>query len=175
MDAPKLSLNDIGFDIESINQDIINQNTTDISDRIKDDVVKPVKFESAKFTELQQKVKQVYIIDVTNCETLTESWVNGLHNLVLCTELDTFNGDEINLKRSEMHLTDLIPDTALSLKIKSNGEDKILFIGYMDACQAYEILKYYVNYCKDASLYWEINGVLKEVRDNDSNGLRVRV
>lgn len=171
------SLADIGLDIEAAKQAMLEQaeNLTDISDNLLDEVVTPTKLESAEYTELKNEVKQMYLIDLTESLAITESWINSLKNLILCTSLNQFNSEETNAGRFEKDLPDLIPDAALSLKIKSMGENKVVFIGYMDSCQAYMLLGNYVAAVKNAKLYLDNNGVLKEVKASNIEGVRIHV
>lgn len=170
-----LSLSDIGFDIENLKQTLATQGITDISKQITDDVIITTKFETAELVELKQSVKQIYLIDLSKCELVTEAWVKGLNNMIICTSLENFNYEEQNKGRFEKGLTELIPDTALSIKIKINNEMKALFIGYMDSCQAYALLANYVSSIKNASLYREINGQLEKLKITDLSGVRVHI
>lgn len=171
------SLSDIGLDIEAAKQSMMEHtgNMTDINDRIMDKKVVPTKLESAEYTDLRTSVKQMYLADLTACETITEAWINGLKSMILSTSLEQFDSEAANKGRFEKGLPDVIPDVALSLKIKSLGESKVVFIGYMDSCQAYSLLSNYVSAVKNAKLYLDNNGVLKEVKSMNIEGVRVHV
>lgn len=171
------NLENISLDIEAAKQAMLSMqnNMTDISDHILDSVVTPTHFETAEYTEVKNEVQQMYLIDISNCAVITEAWINGLKSLLLCTSLDQYDADKANEGRFEHGLPDVIPDTALSLKIKTFGETKVVFIGYMDSCQAYLLLANYIASVKDAKLYLDNNGVLKEVKTTNIEGMRIHV
>ena len=165
----------IGLDIEALKQTISQQKTTDINDRLLDEKVVATKFESEELTNLKQEVTQIYLIDLSESTIITEAWVKGLNNMIICTDLSEFNSEETNKGRLEQGLADLAPDTALALRIKTMGEIKVLFIGYTDSFMSYELLSNYVKAVKNAKLYIEKDNELKEVKRTDINGMRVRL
>lgn len=171
------SLTDIGLDIEAAKQAMLEQskNLTDVNDRIMDKVAVPTKFETAEYAELKTEVRQIYLIDLTESPLITEHWINGLKNMILCTDLAQYDAEEVNKGRFEKGLPDLLPDAALSLKIKTTGETKVLFIGYMDSCQAYLLLANYVASVENAKLYLDNNGTLKKVEPTNIEGLRIHI
>lgn len=173
----ELNLQSIGLDIEAAKQAMAAsmENMTDISDRILDEKVTATKLETAEYTSLKDEVKRMYLIDLSESTAITEAWIDGLKNMILCTSLNQFDEKEANKGRFEEDLPDLIPDAALSLKIKSLGENKVVFIGYMDSCQAYSLLGNYVGAVKNAKLYLDNNGFLKEVKSSNIEGVRVHV
>ena len=122
IETVKPSLSDIGLDIAAARQSMLEQteNLTDISDRLLDKEVTATKFETAEYAELKSEVKQMYLIDLTQCDAVTEPWISGLNNMILCTTLGQYDAEQINEGRFERDLPDLIPDAALSLKIKTN-------------------------------------------------------
>lgn len=171
------NLADIGLDIEAAKQSMLEHtgNMTDINDRIMDKDVTPTKLESAEYTDLRTSVKQMYLADLTACETITESWINGLKSMILCTTLEEFDSEKANAGRFEHGLADVFPDAALSLKIKALGESKVVFIGYMDSSQAYMLLGNYIGAVKGAKLYLDNSEALKEVKATNIEGMRVHI
>ena len=170
-----LDMSNVMIDIEAVKAQLAPQTTTNILDRISDDVIVATKFESTEFAELSNKSRQVYLVDLSQCELITEQWINGLKTLVLCTSLEEVDYEQANKGRFEAELADLLPDTVLSIKIRIGGEAKVLFIGYMDSNQAYRLLANYVRTAEKAKVYLENDGKLKEVTAKDTDGLRIHL
>lgn len=171
------NLESIGFDIAAAKQSMLEQteNLTDISDRLMDEKVKATKFETAEYAELKSEVKQMYLLDLTQADAITAPWISSLNHLILCTTLSQYDAEVVNEGRFERDLPDLVPDAALSIKIKTNGEERVMFIGYLDSCQAYKLLGNYVASIKNAHLYLDTSGVLKEVKATNIEGVRIHV
>lgn len=174
-DVTMPSMSDLGLDLDTLKEVVASQETTNVNERISDDVIVATKFDNENLENVSQSTKQVFLIDLLDCDTVTEAWIKGLHNIILCTELSQFNYEESNKGRFEKGLTELLPDTTLTLRFKSGAESKILFIGYSDSCQTYEFLSSYVQSIKGAKLYREKDGKLQSVKVTDIHGLRVHV
>lgn len=172
-----ITLETPSINIEEIKSLVASQPVTDISAQMSNDVITPTHFESAELAELQSQICRIYLIDLSECEQITENWIKGLNNLVLGANLVDISAKLIstNDERFSRGQLELIPDTALTINIRTQAENKTLFIGYLDGNQAYKLLSNYVRYVTNARLYKIEGDRLLEVKDGDVGGLRVHV
>ena len=172
-----ITLETPNINIDEIKNLVANQPITDISVQMNSDVITPTHFESAELAELQAQIRQIYLIDLSECEQITEQWIRGLNNFILGANLTEINSNlaEVNDERFSHGQLELLPDTALTINIRVQTENKTLFIGYLDSNQAYRLLSGYVRYLVKAKLYKIENDTLHEVKETDIGGLRIHV
>lgn len=172
-----LSENTLNIDIEGLKALVAEQPITNINAELDKDVITPTHFVTEELEKLKNGIRQIYLIDISECEQVTEDWIKGLNNIILGANLADIPETLVNIndERFKQGLVELIPDTALTLNINVNGQSKILFIGYIDSNQAYRILGGYIKYLIGAKLYKIIDNTLKEIKETDITGLRVHL
>ena len=133
-------MNEVNAETFSINIDdlkalVANQPITDISAQMAEDVITPTHFDNAEVAELQSQVHQIYLIDLSESTQVTEQWIKGLNNVVIGLNLADISTtlDSVNDERFSHGRLELVPDTALTINILVQGENKTLFIGYIDS------------------------------------------